>query len=411
VNEADLIDSTCKETTSKIEGGHVLAIQDTTEFNFSWNKGRKKPHSGLGRCRHKDSLGFMLHPTLAVDADSSEVYGFSHIRIWHREEGSGTKHTRNYAGLPVEEKESNKWIESSLGSIARLQQADMVTIVEDREGDVYKQFCDIPGDNVHLLVRSSQNRRLDNGLLLHSHLKQLPVMGQYEMEVMQAGNSGAGKRTVQMDVRFDKVILQKPVQLKDQAKEKATLYIIHVSEVSPPKDASPIDWKLLTTHGIGSVTDALRVVGWYSKRWHIEQVFRLLKRKSFQIERSELENGWAIRKLTIMAMKSALTILQLRLAQQHNNNLPIAQVFSSQHRECLKLLNSKYEGSTSKLQNPYCSETLAWGSWIIARIGGWKGYSSQREPGLITLKEGLDKFEDIYKGFLLFAKSEDVCTP
>jgi hypothetical protein len=32
-----------------------------------------------------------------------------------------------------------------------------------------------------------------------------------------------------------------------------------------------------------------------------------------------------------------------------------------------------------------------------SRIGGWKGYASQRPPGMTTLKFGLTKFYNIYE--------------
>lgn len=411
MKEEDLIASFCERTARKVKGGHVLALQDTTEFNFFWNKNRKRPDSGLGVCTNPHSLGFMLHPTLAIDADTSEVYGFSHIRVWHREADNGTKYERDYKRLPVTKKESNKWLESSIQSRLSLEKADMVTIVEDREGDIYKQFSDAPGGTVHLLVRNSQNRKLDNGKRLHAHLKELPVQGSYEMDIVQSTPSGYQKRKARMQVRFDQVTLLKPGRLRDESPERVSLSVVDVSEVNYPESSQQVNWKLLTTHPVNTVADALQIVRWYSQRWYIEQLFRLLKRKGFQLEHSELESGWAIRKLTIMAMQSALTILQLKLALQQNEQLCAKQSFSSGQIKCLTLLNEKYQGTTEKQRNPYSPETLAWAAWIIARIGGWKAYQSQRPPGLITLKEGLNRFEDIFNGFMIFMDNGDVCTP
>jgi hypothetical protein len=46
--------------------------------------------------------------------------------------------------LPIEEKESYKWIESSIRTKEVLEQAKEIIIIQDREGDIYEQFCLIP---------------------------------------------------------------------------------------------------------------------------------------------------------------------------------------------------------------------------------------------------------------------------
>jgi hypothetical protein len=45
-------------------GRHVLAIQDTTEFNFPGHAASKR---GFGRSGNNRDLGLFLHPTIAVD--------------------------------------------------------------------------------------------------------------------------------------------------------------------------------------------------------------------------------------------------------------------------------------------------------------------------------------------------------
>lgn len=410
MKEQDLIDSICKETASKISGGHILALQDTSEFNFQWNKNRKKESTGLGPCRASGSLGFMLHPTLAIDAETLDVYGFSHVRIWHREKEAGTKHDRNYQSLSVKSKESYKWIESSLKSKPVLQQANMVTVVEDREGDIYKQLSQVQEENLHYIIRNSQNRRLGSGKTLHTHLEELPVQGTYELEITQANSFGVQKRKVLMQVKYDKVSLLKPAKLKEDTPDQVTTTVVSVEHVNPSDQTQTIRWRLLTTHDVGSLADATQIVKWYSMRWYIEQLFRLLKSKGFQIERSELETGWAIRKLTVLAMKSALVIMNLKLALQEKSETPAKQAFNAEQLEALNYLNKQYQGKTPKQQNHYQENSFAWVAWIIARLGGWKGYESQRPPGFITIKDGIQRFEDIYKGFALL-RNKIVCTP
>jgi hypothetical protein len=76
-------------------------------------------------------------------------------------------------------------------------------------------------------------------------------------------------------------------------------------------------------------------------------------------------------------------------------------VFNQEEMRCLERLNKKLEGQTKRQQNPYQAEELGYGEWVIARLGGWKGYESQRPPGVITIKRGLQMFETIFVGFTL----------
>jgi len=172
-----------------------------------------------------------------------------------------------------------------------------------------------------------------------------------------------------------------------------------------------ICWRLLTTHMVNGFEDAMNIIECYRKRWYIEQMFRLLKKQGFEMESSELESGWAIRKLAVLVLNATLRILQLMHTSDEENAQSIDEVFTKQEQQCLLQIKKQQEGKTSKLSNPYKEKSLIWAKWIIARLGGWKGYKSQRAPGPITLKRGLDNFTQIYNGWCLALELyEDVGT-
>src|SRR5258708_40206762 len=100
-------------------------------------------------------------------------------------------------------------------------------------------------------------------------------------------------------------------------------------------------------------------------------------------------------------MMATLRILQMMLAYQDDNEQPIDEVFDQEEQICLQFINAKLEGETEKLKNPAKTQTLKWATWVIARLGGWKGYASQRRPGPIVLQKGLAKFYNVFEGWAL----------
>jgi hypothetical protein len=411
VEEQQLVKELSQRCSKNAEGRHVIVLSDTSSIGLNDHRNRIKPQSGAGLVGNKTGLGFLAHCNLVVDAHSQNPLGFSDIHLWHREEDKSNNTTRAYKKQAVEEKESYRWIQSGLKSKEVLSAAQSITIVEDREGDIYEQFCMVPDDKTHLLIRSRDNRNLANGEKLYDALAAEPLAGNYSFEIEPDNRKGRKKRTANIAVRFRKVIVQKPSgRISKDLPRELELYGVEAKEVDGPKKDS-VKWRILTTHSVNSFEEALTIINMYQMRWHIEQVFRLLKRQGFRIEESELSTGWAIRKLTVLLLNNVLRVIQLLLAYGKEESQPTNEVFSSDEIVCLKMLSQQYEKKNTRVQNIYPGDKLSWASWVIARVGGWKGYVNQRPPGPITMKRGLDQFELIYKGWLLAKQFEkDVST-
>jgi hypothetical protein len=67
----------------------------------------------------------------------------------------------------------------------------------------------------------------------------------------------------------------------------------------------------------------------------------------------------------------------------------------------LKRIAKQYEGGSDKQKNTNKPGSLKWAVWIIARMGGWKGYNSPRAPGPITFFKRLQAFYLIHEGWSL----------
>ena len=141
----------------------------------------------------------------------------------------------------------------------------------------------------------------------------------------------------------------------------------------------------------------------------IEEVFRIMKKEGFDVEASELGCGTSIKKLCLLVLDAIIKLFQMNIAYMTDEEelIPDIVCFDEEHIECLQIQNSKLEGKTEKQKNPYRKGSLRYAIWVIARLGGWKGYASERKPGITTLWIGIEKFYNIFKGWKL---AKDVYT-
>ncbi len=103
-----------------------------------------------------------------------------------------------------------------------------------------------------------------------------------------------------------------------------------------------------------------------------------------------------------MQLSALLKILQMNISySQPEGGQPIEEVFEAEQIEVLHKLDKKLKGNTLKLQNNFNPKTIKWATWIIARLGGWKGYESQEPPGVIVLKRGLERLSYVIEGIRL----------
>jgi len=381
------------------KGRHVLAIQDTSEINYQAQRGRKH---GLGTVGNGTDVGLFVHPVLAVDAQTQECLGLVDAQIWRRTKSKA----ENYKRLPIEEKESYRWVKGGSQAKAVLAEAALVTVMDDREGDIYEKWARLPDERTHLLTRASRDRNLADGSRLFATMARLPEAHRFPLD-LPARPGKRGARTARLAVRFGRIRICRPGACSDRnAPPEIELSAIEVRELNPPP-GDAICWRLLTTHPLESVEQALTVIGWYRERWHIEQLFRTLKRQGLRIEQSVIEDGEALEKLAVIALIAATITMQLVLARAAGGqDTPASRVFEPEQIEVLHALQKKLQGRTIKQRNLHSPGSLAWAGWTIARLGGWTGYDSDKSSGPITMRDGLERFYGIVDGYNL---AKNVC--
>jgi len=107
-------------TAEAARGRHVLAIQDTTELNFSAHTGSKRGFGVVGNGR---DIGLFLHPVIVVDAGDGDprqvghaggILGLADANIYSRKKappgGRKSRERQRKVPRPIEAKESGRWI-------------------------------------------------------------------------------------------------------------------------------------------------------------------------------------------------------------------------------------------------------------------------------------------------------------
>lgn len=378
----EMLSTASARTCSRACGRHVLAIQDTTSVRVD-----------------EKGIGLSVHPLIAVEATSGFVLGL--VDAFFLDRRGGERAIRKERTF--EEKDSRRWLDGA-ESASKLWEAGAacVTVVEDREGDIYECFAFKPA-NVEKLVRAAQDRLLaDQKTHLFAVADQWSEAGQMTVELPAI--PGRKARTAVLSVRFGEVEIAKPKNRKCDAGARelpktVTVRMVDAREIDPPPGEEPAHWRLLTTHQVNDVADARRIIGFYRLRWTIEQLFRTTKTKGFDMEALRQQEGGPLEKLVVATLVAAVIVMQLVAERDGKLNRPLSDAFDPGDQPVLERVSQSLEGKTQKQKNPHPKGTLAFAAWVFSRLGGWTGYYGK--PGPIVMLRGLTKFHAIKHGWTL----------
>lgn len=391
-------------------GKHILVVADSSSAAFGLHANRKD----LGYIGpNTTKSGFELHPTIYMDAQDGACYGLGGLKIWKtaftttaEEKAAKLERRKDRWKTPFKDKERYKWYSTVEQAIENNTSAAKYTIVGDREADIYDLLALYQANNWDYVIRSSRDRRLSEGEQvienLYKTIDSWQIQNTYELDLPRTDKRSAHR--AKLALKFGSVTIAKPKDKPDAAlAETVTLQAVEVKELDTTVvgQEKPVHWRILTSHPVQTIEQAMNIVQWYRWRWVIEQVFRTLKTDGLNIEKSEVESYEALVNLATLALLAAVQVLQLVQARDGQTKQESSTVFSDKELECLELLNQKLEGKTEKTKNPHPISSLAFVAWIIARLGGWKGYKKSRPPGPITMLRGIVRFYDILEGYYL----------
>ncbi len=377
----EMLETTRARTAARVAERHVLAIQDTTTLRAGDNK-----HT------------VVLHPVIAVDAVEQALLGLVVAQFFFRTGGKAAQRKDK----TFVEKESRRWLDGAVAAAELIEDgAACVTVIADREGDIYEEFACKP-DTVEVVIRSGQDRVLTDETRLFAYADSLAEAGR--MHVTLPAAPGRRARTAELALRFAKVDIARPANRRSKAEREAlpasvTLYLVDAREVNPPAGQAASHWRLLTSHMVNEVADAQRIVSFYRQRWTIEQVFRTLKTKGFDVEALRQAEGGPLEKLVTASLIAAVTVLQLVRERDGSANRPLSDAFDDDDQPALEAISTSLEGKTAKQKNPHPKGSLAYAAWVFARLGGWTGYYGK--PGPVVMLKGMIQFHAIKHGWNL----------
>ncbi|TIU64660.1 MAG: IS4 family transposase, partial [Mesorhizobium sp.] len=275
------------------------------EINYEAKASRKR---GLGRVGNGTDIGLFVHPALAVDAVDGSVLGLAGATIWRRREA---KKADDYQALPIEAKESHKWIGTAKAACQALTDTPQMTVIGDREADIYEVFARLPDERTHVLIRAVRDRALGTrGERLFGAIAKTPEAGRVAFELQ--ARPGRPARIVELAVRFTAVSLRQPrLGADSRDPRKLSLNMVEVREIDPPSAKDAVIWRLLTTHSVETLADACRIVDLYRSRWSVEQLFRTVKSQAIDLEESLIADGDALERLAAAALVVATRVMQL----------------------------------------------------------------------------------------------------
>jgi Transposase DDE domain. len=392
VTAGEIVSHAGDGTAARVAGRDIVVAQDTSELALG---GRRARASGYGPVGKGGALGgLLLHAAVALEIGTGALLGLVDAEVWNRDKGAVTSRRSR----STEDKESQRWLDTTTRASEVLAAANSITVVSDRESDFYEHFARRP-TNTHLLVRACQNRNIkgsdDAGGLLFTFIDGLPEAERYSVKIPAA--PGRKARTAELALRFSPVELCKPLHgAAPDLPDSIMLTLVDVRELSPLEDGEPVHWRLLTTHTVTNPAQARRIVDLYRMRWSIEEFFRTLKTAGFDIEKADIGDPQVMIKFVVAATVATVTVMQLVKAREGKTDRQLVDAFEPGDQPILEALSVKLEGRTTRQKNPHPKGSLAFAAWVVARLGGWDGYYGK--PGPKTMRWGLDDFERIKFG-------------
>lgn len=378
----------------------VLILQDTTELDFSTHPPRD------AKCLNKENrFGLFDHTHLAITPERLCLGVVGQEQFARDPESLGRTDQRVH--LPIEEKESRRWLDGYrlASKLAGVHPNTAIVSIADSEADIYDIFIaaernETPAEFVirSRLPRSVPERDEDAGEAAYRKVSDV-VRGSQSRVRKIVELPKTPKRTARratLEIRAQKVTL-KPPHARSKL-PRVTLRAVLVEEVDGPGDGTDVSWLLLTSLPIDTTDDVLRVIDYYTSRWCIEVYFRTLK-SGCRVEDIRLETVDRVRNCLAFYKIVAWRVLQLVHLHRECPTLSCTAVFDDAEWK------SVWRIATGK-NLPKEPPTLAEFVPLLASLGGYNCRQGDPPPGPQALWLSIRRMTDFAQAWKTFGPSD-----
>jgi hypothetical protein len=423
--DADEILAAHRRKTGQRAKSHntVLAIQDTSYFVYTSHLTTE----GLGKMSMKKgnhvekiySKGLVMHACLAITTQGlplglldQNIFARK-LRPEHQRRRNGGRYIQDV--LPVEEKETYRWLQALKATEEALLDTRVVTVC-DREADLYDFFKLSHKLDAAVLVRASANRTVNRGsryaekdvLKLWDYMLQQAEAGSYTLQLPKRAKTkhceAREARSATVTVRFAPLSLNPPrnnVKHRTESLPDIDMHAVYVLEPDPPTGEEPVEWMLLTSLPVRSFDEACEKVRWYCLRWRIEMYFKVLK-SGFRVEACRVAHARRLARYLMVMSIVAWRLFMITLVARAEPDTPCTQFLAED--EWQVLFRKTHRNKRPPRKPPCAGDVVAW----IARLGGFLARKGDGPPGTITLWRGWKRLSDLTDGWNL-ATSGDTC--
>jgi len=367
----------------------VLIPQDTSELNYT----NLKATEGLGNIgRKKASMGIVIHSAVAI-SEMGEVYGLLDQKLWTRPPEEHGKSDDTRKKLPIEEKESYKWLETLENVGASFPEGTMAVHVCDREGDIFEFFCKAEKENALYLCRNAHNRNVaeeTGAKKLDDFVAALHEAGRINVRIPRDSHTKRVARDADIEIKFGKCKIVKSSNLASSKDLPGAIevYVVSATETDPPQGQERLLWQLITNVPTESFEDAVARIAWYTQRWKIETFHRTLK-SGCKVEELQFDSADKLMKLITIYSVLALEIMLFSYIARTRPDESCETILKEDEWKIL------YRVANRTRRVPEKPPTIYEAVVMIARLGGFLARKSDGFPGVEVIWRGLTSFYTI----------------